>query len=342
MAHVYVVASSNSSMEVYPDNTLANFKVKLGRPIELSGPYEVGLVEIIYPNKSLNVQEKEATINISSEKTETIIIPPWPLNKVGPKPKMKKSRLETNLTKEVKLEDEAKARQELQKWKEDKAAHERKIRGHKKLLKKIVGEEKAKNFSKLKKLPASYSRITKTIRSLELTPGLYLNISRLVEVLRQGSEESELTEISISLDEVTGMFSVKFLGDTKSVQLSPRMAELLGFPTTESGVTLWGTSKAPMLPQLEGSAHSLYVYSSVVENQLVGHTVAPLLRVVCPTKSQMGDKVSEKYIRPYYMPVNTNYIDTIDIQIRTTSGHLFPFLSGDPVILNLHFQPRKQ
>ena len=341
MAHIYVVVSSNSSMEVYPDNTLANFKVKLGRPIELHGPYEVGLVEIIYPNKSLNVQEKEATIHITSEKAENIIIPPWPLNKVGPKPKQKKGKLETNSTK-VKLEDEAKTRQELQKWKEAKAAHDRKMREHKKLLKKLVGEEKAKMFFQMKKLPASYTRIIKSTRSLELTPGLYLNITRLVEVLRQGSEENELTEISIALDDATGMFSVKFLGDTKSVQLSPRMAELLGFPTTESGVTLWETSKAPMLPQLEGSAHSLYVYSSVVENQLVGHTVAPLLRVVCPTKSQMGDKVSEKYIRPYYIPVNTNYIDTIDIQIRTTNGHLFPFLSGDPVVLNLHFQPRKQ
>ena len=138
------------------------------------------------------------------------------------------------------------------------------------------------------------------------------------------------------------MFTVKFHENTKSVKLSPRMAELLGFPTTENGTLLWKTSKAPMLPQLEGTAHSLYVYSSVVENQLVGHTVAPLLRVVCPTKHQMGEKVSEKYIRPYYMPVNTNYIDTIDIQIRTTSGNLFPFLSGDPVIVNLHFQQRQQ
>ena len=51
--------------------------------------------------------------------------------------------------------------------------------------------------------------------------------------------------------------------------------------------------------------------------------------------------MTEKYIRPYYVPVNTNYIDTVDIQIRTTTGYYYPFLSGDPVILNLHFRPRK-
>ena len=79
-------------MDVYPDNTLANYKVKLGRPIQLTGHYEVGLVEIIYPNKSLNVQKNEAGIVIKTEKRETINIPRLPVNKAGKKPKSAKAR----------------------------------------------------------------------------------------------------------------------------------------------------------------------------------------------------------------------------------------------------------
>ena len=62
--HMYVVLPSNSSMEYYPDNTLANFKVKLGRPLVLSTPYEVALVEMIYPHRRLTVQPGEAKMAV--------------------------------------------------------------------------------------------------------------------------------------------------------------------------------------------------------------------------------------------------------------------------------------
>ena len=59
---MYVVVPSNSSMEYYPDNTLANFKVKLGKPLVFDGPYEVALVELIYPHRRLTVQPGEASM----------------------------------------------------------------------------------------------------------------------------------------------------------------------------------------------------------------------------------------------------------------------------------------
>jgi hypothetical protein len=95
------------------------------------------------------------------------------------------------------------------------------------------------------------------------------------------------------------------------------------------------------MPHLEGNAHALYVYSSIIDHQIVGDSVSPLLRVVCPDAERLGQTVSEKYIKPYYLPVNSSFIDTIDIQIRTTSGHLFPFLSGNPVVVSLHFRHQR-
>ena len=107
MAHIYTVLSSNSSMDVYPDNTLANFKVKLARPIQLRGEYEVGLVEIIYPNKSLNVQENDAAIVIKTEKRETVNIPKLPVNKAGKKPKSAKDGATVEEKKKSKTEYES-------------------------------------------------------------------------------------------------------------------------------------------------------------------------------------------------------------------------------------------
>ena len=288
---------------------LANFKVKLGRPIQLTGHYEVGLVEIIYPNKSLNVQEKEAGIVIKTEKRETVNIPSLPVNKAGKRPKSAKD--------DATAEDKKKANQKMKTWKEKKQQYDRMMREYKNALRPKLGDEVLKKIIKTKRAPAQYLIVTPGTKSVELQPGVYSNVHQLAKALK-----SEMEEINVELDEKTGLFTVLLHGDVKSAWLSPRMAELLGYPSTEKGYTISKSEKASLLPQLEGSAHSLYVYSSVVENQLVGDTVAPLLRVVCPAANQMGEKVTEKYIRPYYVPVNTNYIDTVDIQIRTTTGQL--------------------
>ena len=45
----YVTLPSNSSLSYYPDNTIANYRTKLPRPIHINSPYEVALTEIHYP-----------------------------------------------------------------------------------------------------------------------------------------------------------------------------------------------------------------------------------------------------------------------------------------------------
>ena len=49
MSDFYLTLPSNNSMEYYPENTLAQFTSRLPIAINLSGDWEVGLVEIQYP-----------------------------------------------------------------------------------------------------------------------------------------------------------------------------------------------------------------------------------------------------------------------------------------------------
>jgi len=46
MSRFYVTLPSNSSMNCYPDNSVARFTTKLNGIIELEGDWEVGLTEI--------------------------------------------------------------------------------------------------------------------------------------------------------------------------------------------------------------------------------------------------------------------------------------------------------
>ena len=55
MSDFYLTLPSNNSMECYPENTLAQFTSRLPNVINLSGNWEVGLVEIQYPHNWFNV-----------------------------------------------------------------------------------------------------------------------------------------------------------------------------------------------------------------------------------------------------------------------------------------------
>lgn len=56
---------SNSSMDYYPENTVARYTTKLNTRIELEGEWEVGLAEISFPFEIENVLEGECYFYIS-------------------------------------------------------------------------------------------------------------------------------------------------------------------------------------------------------------------------------------------------------------------------------------
>ena len=53
----YLTLASNSSLEYFPDNTVANFKVKLAEPIELTWEWEVALAEIHYHTRGVRYEK---------------------------------------------------------------------------------------------------------------------------------------------------------------------------------------------------------------------------------------------------------------------------------------------
>ena len=54
----YVTLPSNGSMNVFPGNTVTEYKNKLPRPLHLDGEWEVGLVECTYPYSWFQISEE--------------------------------------------------------------------------------------------------------------------------------------------------------------------------------------------------------------------------------------------------------------------------------------------
>ena len=69
----YLTLPSNSSLQYYPDNTLTHFTTQLGRSVDLTGLWEVGLAEIQYPHTWHNVNEKEGWICIDTKGRKTTV-----------------------------------------------------------------------------------------------------------------------------------------------------------------------------------------------------------------------------------------------------------------------------
>ena len=57
----YMTLPSNSSMDLFPSNTLSNFKVKLPEMVNLSGEWEVGLSSITFPHSWYSITKENQT-----------------------------------------------------------------------------------------------------------------------------------------------------------------------------------------------------------------------------------------------------------------------------------------
>ena len=73
MNDFYLTLPSNSSMDVYPHNTMANFKTNLPNRIELEGRWEVGMVEMQYPHTWYNLREEDGELTILSTAPDAAI-----------------------------------------------------------------------------------------------------------------------------------------------------------------------------------------------------------------------------------------------------------------------------
>ena len=56
---MFLTLPSNSSMDIYPENKLSDYMVHLPKEINLSGSWEMGLSEILYPNTWYNIDTNQ-------------------------------------------------------------------------------------------------------------------------------------------------------------------------------------------------------------------------------------------------------------------------------------------
>ena len=88
---------------------------------------------------------------------------------------------------------------------------------------------------------------------------------------------------------------------------------------------------------MRGGISSLYVYAPwLIEPVIVGNTFSPVLRIV-NVRGKNGDLVEDNFQTIQYHKLLVKEVSEIEIEIRSSTGHLIPFDYGT-CTLTLHFK----
>ena len=100
-------------------------------------------------------------------------------------------------------------------------------------------------------------------------------------------------------------------------------------------VELKNAFEVPHSPKLD-MATTIYIYTDIIDDENVGDALVPLLRAI-DVIGDKGETVNELFQRVYYKHVNRNNIQSIEIQLNSSTGDPIKFGAGN-VICVLHFR----
>ncbi|GFQ84231.1 uncharacterized transposon-derived protein F54H12.3 [Trichonephila clavata] len=123
--------------------------------------------------------------------------------------------------------------------------------------------------------------------------------------------------------------------DTSAVTFQDGLKDLLGL---KQSTLHGGTHISDYQLELDGGITEIYVYTDIIESHFVGDTIAPLLRII-PVMSTKEDQIVINYQRPLYFPLRQNYIDCIEVELKSSSGDGIIFTSGKSLLV-LSFRRR--
>lgn len=176
----------------------------------------------------------------------------------------------------------------------------------------------------------------KNVSTVKLTEGYYQNGKDiLTEIHRRISRDNRAAgdRIYLEMENLSRRCKINLLGT--SLTPNRHLMKLLGFRNVTHLADRTQKGEEPIDPHR--NMHVFYVYSDVIQPVVVGHDQVPLLRTVEVPQNEGGGVVTKSYNPPHYLPLRSNDIEEIEINITTGTGELVHF-NGGIAIVKLHFK----
>ena len=187
------------------------------------------------------------------------------------------------------------------------------------------------------KIPAgSYDSVSKVVAAVE-------NIIGKSKYGGTGSRGRRVNAFTISYNSTTKRVTVttKF---NYAVHFGSDICYLLGFEVGKLNAkgfdSIDGTRTGEYYASKTGGLNTLYIYTDIIKEQIVGGIHSPLLRVInLGQKENNEESTSMTMDRLFYCAMKRTNIDNINIQLRDDMGHLVHFEFGKVVVV-LEFRPK--
>ena len=168
----------------------------------------------------------------------------------------------------------------------------------------------------------------------EISEPKLLSGAIIPEILPEHAKD--VYEFLINFDKTIKRTSLKLNpGKITQVQISEKLKYMLGFEYDKFFIS---RTLAKYLPDMKNGFYSLYVYCDLVDPQIVGNSVVPLLRHV-HVSGLHGEIIEKIFQSPHYLPVIKKEIDRIKIEIKDDRYQFVPFDFGK-VVAKLHFRKK--
>ena len=182
-----------------------------------------------------------------------------------------------------------------------------------------------------------------TIKTVSLPAGFYSSTTELLNMLNYYLRPTSRSIFHFNRIKNKVTLDIK-AGETLTI---PRgLSEVVGFDDQNSLVSFSGQEDtnellhAAAAPDLARQTHNIFIYSDIVRLVMVGNGYAPLLRLLPTNEQDRGKYVTKEFIDRYYMPLSSNYIKQITIDVRDDQGSNIRFTGGKVTVV-LHFRPKQ-
>ncbi len=360
----YITLPSNASMDLYPDNKISHYQTKLPKIISLPQNWEVGLCELIFPANWYNVVEGGNNI-IFKRKRGWIREPSRKIQFTVQKGFLTIAtflqEMEDELVRVVNTQNTdvfsqtSDGRVLIQVPPQLKKIELNDHLAHALGFKTGLLNVSTKGYRPPQKTFISNDIFEFTVETNEkdvalredikqefsLPEGHYDSPDKLLDLLNTLMVSIlQLPPLSkyegFTLNKEKKKIEVKLPFDNIEITFDPPLAALLGFNQT----TLTGkrviSGEFPY--DVKNSFYSLFIYTDIIQSQMIGDTYAKLLQVT-PAPQRTNTIISHTFNPIQYVPLERYKFDTIDIAIRNSAGDLVPFTTGLSIV-KLHFRPR--
>lgn len=328
---VYVDLFSNSSLETFPKNTVSSFKVKLSRPLELTGDYECALAQVICPSASATDVDTRGEILIIThpenleQKTYALV-----------KEKTFPFNNETVLNNSFKPKPDHPINLSTTSYYPEVGYTSNKYYAYKHI------------FPEAQIFPNGQAVVTHLNDLFSTSPPSDL-FGRIVKqrMIPSAQDDNEKYPVRFSIA-TDGSLQVKIRDIDFGIAISGAIARILGFGVADDQYVIFdlpGEYKFQHKVNLNAARPSLMsFYTNIILPHWVGDTTAPLIRVCRVPTIKEGDSsssfISFDFDTLHYLPVALKYIQEIEVEVRGPQGDLIPFQYGICYV-RFHFRPVK-